>query len=377
VRLMGRAASHITLEVALQTHPNIVLLGEEIEANKMTLIDIVRYIADVVAARAAQDKNFGVVLVPEGAISYIPELRTLISEMNRLFADGVAPEGIPARLTPWSQAVLSYLPALIRQQLFLERESSGAVQLSQISTEKLLAELVGDELARRKVWLHPVHAAASWPATCCPRPPASGAVAPTPLRRRAPASAPRVALCVVRTLRLRHARVQSAGTFKGKYASISHFFGYQARSSLPSNFDCKYGTALGGTAAALIIGGYTGYMATVTHLNKPLSQWLPVGVPLSAMMTVPTPGTVLAQAYATTKSSAGDAAGHTGVRPVIESSPVDVHGATFQVRGDSRAAQGAVPACGVATSAVVTPHSLVRACERLARVCALGGQCRR
>ncbi len=157
VRLMGRAVSHISLEVALQTHPNVVMLGEDIEARKLTLTDIVREVADVVAARAAVGKNFGIVLVPEGAVSYIPEMRTLLAEMNQLFADGVDAATVPSRLTPWSQAVLNYLPPFIRQQLFLERESSGAVQLSQISTEKLLAELVGEELERRKVRTAPPH----------------------------------------------------------------------------------------------------------------------------------------------------------------------------------------------------------------------------
>ena len=235
VKLMGRSVSRIALEVALQTHPNAVVLGEDIEARKMTLIDLVRETADAVCARAAQGKNFGIVLCPEGVISYIPELRTLIGELNQLVADGVDVAAMPARLTPWSQALLQYLPALIRQQLFLERESSGAVQLSQISTERLLAELVGDELARRR----------------------------------------------------------AAGKYNGKYAAICSSFGYQARCSLPSNFDCAYAAALGATAAALVAGGHGGYMATCRNLAGATEAWEPVGVPLTSMMAVPAPGVAL------------------------------------------------------------------------------------
>jgi pyrophosphate--fructose-6-phosphate 1-phosphotransferase len=269
VKLMGRAVGRITLEVALQTHPNVTVLGEDIEARKLTLSDIVREVADAVTARAAAGKNYGIVLVPEGAIAYIPELRTLITEMNALFADGVDAAAVPAKLTPWSQALLAYLPALIRQQLFLERESSGAVQLSQINTERLLAELVGEELARRK----------------------------------------------------------AGGKYAGKYATICSSFGYQARCSLPSNFDCCYGASLGATAAALVAGGFTGCMATVRNLSAPVAAWEPAGVPMTSMMTVPVPGSPLAQA---SSSAAPQPAGTAGSRPAIPSAPVDVHGGAFQ-----------------------------------------------
>lgn len=274
IRLMGRHASRIALEVALQTHPNAVLLAEEIEARKLTLTDVVNELADLVAARSAAGKNFGLVVLPEGLVQSIPELRALIAEMNALFAEGVTQDAVPARLTPWSQAVLSYLPAFISSQLFLERESSGAIQLSQISTERLLAELVGDELGRRK----------------------------------------------------------ARGLFKGKYSSISHFFGYQARSSLPSIFDCSYGDSLGRTAAALALAGCNGYMATVRNLTAPVSEWKPLGVPLTAMMSVPAPGSVSAQAYAVLeKRSALGGEALRGVRPVIESALVSVHSGPFKL----------------------------------------------
>ena len=146
---MGRTTGHVTMEVALQTRPNITLLAEDIERRKLTLFDVIREVADVVAARAAAGKNFGVVLVPEGTVAAIPEMRSLIAEMTELLRGGAAADAIPGLLTPWSAAVLAFLPPVVRAQLFLERESSGAVQLSQVASETLLAELVGSELAQR------------------------------------------------------------------------------------------------------------------------------------------------------------------------------------------------------------------------------------
>lgn len=243
------------------------------------------------------------VLVPEGVLAAIPELRTLISEMNGLFREGlVAPDAIAARLTPWSAAVLSFLPPAIRAQLFLERESSGAIQLSQVSTEALLAHLVGSELTRRA----------------------------------------------------------AAGAYKGKFATVTASLGYQARSALPSNFDCALGATLGRTAAALVLGGFGGYMATARNLTAPPGEWEAAGVPLSAMMSSPRAGSVQAAAYASLPAPATAAAEHdgkhstasggagagasssssssssssaraapSGSRPVIESAPVDVHGPAF------------------------------------------------
>ena len=270
VKLMGRSVSRVALEVALQTHPNAVVLSEDIEQRKMTLNDIVRDLADTVTRRAAAGKNFGMVLIPEGVIGSIPELRTLISEMNSLFSEGVDAKEVVSKLTPWSQALLAYLPALIRQQLFLERESSGAVQLSQINTERLLAELVGDELSRRK----------------------------------------------------------AAGKYNGKYATICSAFGYQARCSLPSNFDASLGATLGATAASLIAGGFNGYMATVRNLAGPYESWEAIGVPLVSMLVVPAPGSSLAQAGAAAAAAAGTGSS-AGLRPVIPSAPVDVLGGAF------------------------------------------------
>jgi diphosphate--fructose-6-phosphate 1-phosphotransferase len=149
VKLMGRATGHITMEVALQTRPNVVILAEDIERRKLSLRDVISEIADAVAARAAAGKNFGVVLVPEGAVAAIPEVATLIAEMSKLLRGGAAADAIPGLLTPWSAAVLAFLPPVIRGQFFLERESSGSVQLTQIASETMLAELVGAELAAR------------------------------------------------------------------------------------------------------------------------------------------------------------------------------------------------------------------------------------
>jgi pyrophosphate--fructose-6-phosphate 1-phosphotransferase len=232
VRLMGRNMSHVTLEVGLQTKPDVVLLGEEISRRKMGLRDVVAEVADVVSARAVDGKNFGVVLVPEGLIAYIPELQALISEINEAMKDessGVSDaEGIAASLTPWSRAQLSFLPKQIQAQLMLEREVHGTVQLSQISSEEMLGQLVGDELARRK----------------------------------------------------------AAGKFTGSYGLQTAFFGYQSRSSLPSVFDCDYGYCLGLTAATLACRGCTGYTACVRGLAGDPSAWRPLGVPTTAMMEV-------------------------------------------------------------------------------------------
>lgn len=280
MRVMGRTGDHIAAEVALQTHPNFVVLGQDIEAQKLTLNDLIREIADVVAARAEQGKNYGVIVCPEGWVMAVPELRGLIAEMNILFREGADPEDVPSRLSPWAAAVLAYLPPLVHKQLLLERESSGSVQLSQISSEKLLVELVGAELARRK----------------------------------------------------------RDGRYKGKWAYLNHFFGYQARSAFPCNFDCSYGLALGATAAALILGGCNGYMATIRGLAAPVPEWQPCGVPLTAMMSVPAPGTPLAAAFspsdsgAATSSASSNGAGaaasahRSGARPVINSAPFDVRG---------------------------------------------------
>lgn len=286
---MGRSHGHIATEVALQTHVNAVLTSEIIEERKLTLADVIRELADTVAARAATGKNFGVFLVAEGVVTAIPELRTLVTEMNALFHVGVVePAAVTARLTPWSAAVLSYLPPLVRQQLFLERESSGSIQLSQVASERALADLVGDELARRA----------------------------------------------------------AAGAFKGKYATVTHFFGYQARSAMPSDFDCAYGLALGHCAAALTAHGCNGYLATIRGLAKPVAEWVPAGVPLTAMVSVPvsaggdfvsTGAAPAASRIGGAGAGAGAAAAtqtalvKVGARPVVASVGVDPRSAPAQL----------------------------------------------
>eukprot|EP00898_Chlorokybus_atmophyticus_P004365 jgi/Chlat1/492/Chrsp103S01092 len=226
IRLMGRGPSHIALECALETHPNIVLVSEEVEANQMTLNDVVQVLCHAIARRADHGKNFGMVLLPEGLVESIPEMRNLIAELNALLKEGVDPKEAPGRLTPWSRAVLSFLPAFFQEQLFGEREVDGTVLLSKIETERLLAELVDAEL---KNW-------------------------------------------------------KKNGSYKGSFSPICYFFGYQARSSLPTNFDCAYGQALGYTAGVLIGEGRGGYLAVVSNLKAPAQDWRAGGVPLAALL---------------------------------------------------------------------------------------------
>jgi pyrophosphate--fructose-6-phosphate 1-phosphotransferase len=260
-RVLGRERGHVALEVALQTRPNVVLLGEDVAERRMTLMDVVRELADGISQRAEAGKNFAVVLVPEGLVSYIPELRTLMAEINAAHGGGgPAPTraAVEAALSPWSAAVLAALPPAVAAQLFLERESSGETQLSQVSTEKLLLELVSKELARRRV---------------------------------------------------------AAPALKAKGANcMGFFFGYQARSALPSNFDCALGAALGHTAVHLLAAGRTGYLAAVRNLAAPPAEWAPVGVPLASLLTVPLPGITCAAA----------------ARPSVVATPVDVRGAAFR-----------------------------------------------
>jgi pyrophosphate--fructose-6-phosphate 1-phosphotransferase len=265
-RVLGRERGHVALEVALQTQPNVLLIGEDVEARRMTLSDVVSEIANVVSSRAAAGKNYGVIMIPEGLVSFIPELRTLIDEINRSFAAGTTDvTKATAELTPWSRAVLEYLPENVRKELFLERESSGAVQLSQISTERLLQELVNNEINKRR----------------------------------------------------------AAGQTKAKGNNLMGFFlGYQARSALPTNFDCALGATLGRTAALLVAGGKTGYLASVRGTNKPVAEWEPLGVPLVALLTVPVAGAPIAP-QATTGTSQG-------ARPAILPAHVNVRGNDFR-----------------------------------------------
>ena len=235
VKLMGRSASHITLECALKTHPNITIISEEVATKKQTLDQIVTYIADTVAARAKNGENFGVVLIPEGLIEFIPEMNTLISALNELLAkegDAFAKienkdekmAFITDRLDKSLAAVFSSLPQTIQLQLTNDRDPHGNVQVSLIETEKLLVELVKAKLKKRPE--------------------------------------------------------------KVKFSAQTHFFGYEGRCSVPSNFDADYCYSLGYNAAAIIGAGKTAYMSYISNLVAPAEQWVAGAVPLTAMMNV-------------------------------------------------------------------------------------------
>ncbi|MFP4466083.1 MAG: diphosphate--fructose-6-phosphate 1-phosphotransferase [Candidatus Goldiibacteriota bacterium] len=239
IRLMGRSASHITMEVGFKTQPNIVLIGEEVLAKKMTLDSVVKSIADVVVKRAKQKKDFGVVLVPEGLIEFIPEMKKLIAELNDLVADyekqlkkmsSVVDKKkfIYKKLTPKMSKLMESLPDGIESQLLLDRDPHGNVQVSQIETEKLLADMVDQKLSAMK----------------------------------------------------------KKGQYKGKFSKISHFFGYEGRCGAPSNFDANYTYALGYNAVLLVLNGMTGYMSSVRKLTRKPEQWECGGIPLTMMMNI-------------------------------------------------------------------------------------------
>ncbi|MCH5222353.1 MAG: diphosphate--fructose-6-phosphate 1-phosphotransferase [Muribaculaceae bacterium] len=238
IKLMGRSASHIALECALQTQPNICLISEEIEEKNMSLSDIVSYIADIVTARAAEGNNFGTVLIPEGLIEFIPEFKRLIAELNELLganADKVAgmdasalTQFIMSNLSAENVASLKGLPEGVARQLMLDRDPHGNVQVSLIETEKLLSGLVSAKLATS----------------------------------------------------------QKFKEVKGKFSALHHFFGYEGRCADPSNFDADYCYSLGFNASALINAGVTGYMSSIRNLVKPAVQWIPGGIPITMMMNI-------------------------------------------------------------------------------------------
>ena len=228
IKLMGRSASHIALECGLQTQPNICIVSEEVEAKKMTLGQIVNDIADTVAARAADGKNFGVVLIPEGLIEFIPEMKVLIAELNDLLAHESDVQKALQGLTPTSAAVYASLPEAIAKQLTLDRDPHGNVQVSLIETEKLLIEMVKTRLAAMK----------------------------------------------------------AEGKFVGKFSGLGHFFGYEGRCAAPSNFDADYCYSLGFNAAQLIASGKTGYMSLIRNTTAPASEWIAGGVPVTMMMNM-------------------------------------------------------------------------------------------
>ena len=238
IKLMGRSASHIALECALQTQPNICLISEEIEAKDLTLNDIVEQIASTVAYRASQGNNFGVVLIPEGLIEFIPAIGRLIQELNDLLAahgqdykdlDKAAQrEYILSHLSEANKATFETLPEGVARQLSLDRDPHGNVQVSLIETEKLISEMVGAKLDQ---WAR-------------------------------------------------------EGKYTGKFSALHHFFGYEGRCAAPSNFDADYCYALGASAAQLIANGKTGYMAIVKNTTASTEEWKAGGVPITMMMNM-------------------------------------------------------------------------------------------
>ena len=237
-KLKGRSASHIALECALQTQPNVCIISEEVETKNMSLDDIVTYIAQVVANRAAEGHNFGTVLIPEGLIEFIPAMKRLIAELNDFLAANANEfaaikrskqrEYIISKLTPENAAIYASLPEGVARQLSLDRDPHGNVQVSLIETEKLLSEMVGTKLTQWK----------------------------------------------------------EEGRFVGKFAAQHHFFGYEGRCAAPSNFDADYCYSLGYTASMLIANGKTGYMSSVRNTTAPAAEWIAGGVPITMMMNM-------------------------------------------------------------------------------------------
>ncbi len=237
---MGRSASHVALECALETQPNICLISEEVAAKKMSLSEIADQIADAVEKRAAKGMNFGVAVIPEGVVEFVPEFSALIAEINELLAGSKADEFnalaswaekyayIEKGLSKDAMAVFAILPQAIQQQLFLERDPHGNVQVSLIESEKLFSAMVKDKLEERR----------------------------------------------------------AAGTYNGKYSTLHHFFGYEGRCAFPSNFDADYCYSLGYNAFMLIQYGYNGYLSKVSNLSKPAEEWVAGGMPITKMMNI-------------------------------------------------------------------------------------------
>ena len=240
VKVMGRSASHVALECALQTQPNVCLISEEVAEKKMSLSQIADYIADSVEARAAKGMNFGVAIIPEGVVEFVPEFSALIAEINELLAGSKAEAFnalpnwkekyafIEKGLSKEAMAVFAILPEGIQQQLFLERDPHGNVQVSLIESEKLFSAIVKAKLEERK----------------------------------------------------------AAGTYKGKFNALHHFFGYEGRCAFPSNFDADYCYSLGYNAFMLIQYGYNGYLSKVSNLSKSADEWVAGGMPITKMMNI-------------------------------------------------------------------------------------------
>ena len=239
VRLMGRSASHIALECALETRPNACLIGEEVAEKNMTTQEIVNQLADIICDRANQGKNYGVFLVPEGLLEFIPEFTQLMESLSTIMGLAQEKGTLPAQVTPeWIKNQLSgdakqleafeFLPKIIQEQLCLERDPHGNIQVSRIETEKFLVVLLEEELARRK----------------------------------------------------------AAGNYSGKFNALTHFFGYEGRAVNPSNFDAKYCYALGQVAGILISQNKTGYLAVVNNVAKPTEQWEARGLPITSLFNM-------------------------------------------------------------------------------------------
>ncbi len=270
IRLMGRSASHIALECALQSQPNVCLISEEVEAKNMTLNDIVEQIVEVIVDRANAGLNFGTVLIPEGLIEFIPAMRVLIQELNDMLAnneeftslegDDAKREYVKSMLTPASCTLYRSLPKAIARQLSMDRDAHGNVQVSLIETEQLLIEMVAKRLAQLK----------------------------------------------------------AEGKYKGKFSALHHFFGYEGRCAIPSNFDADYCYSIGITATHLIAAGKTGYMALVRNLTKPAAQWEAAGCPITMMFNM--------------EKRNGK------MKPVIQKALVDLNGKPFEYFKAHRAA---------------------------------------
>ncbi|MDH8701750.1 pyrophosphate--fructose-6-phosphate 1-phosphotransferase [Dysgonomonadaceae bacterium PH5-43] len=238
IKLMGRSASHIALECALQVQPNVCIVSEEVEAKNLSLDDVVQYVADIVAKRAENGNNFGTVLIPEGLIEFIPAMKVLIAELNDYLAcyeeefkrikRSHRRAHIIDKLSPANSKIYASLPENVALQLTMDRDPHGNVQVSLIETEKLLAEMVGNRLAE----------------------------------------------------------MAKEGKFNGKFATQVHFFGYEGRCAAPSNYDADYCYSLGYTASTLIGAGKTGYMSSVRNTTAPAAEWIAGGVPITMMMNM-------------------------------------------------------------------------------------------
>ena len=240
IKLMGRSASHIALECALETQPNVCLISEEVEQKNMSLDDVVTYIAKIVADRAADGNNFGTVLIPEGLIEFIPAIGKLIKELNEVLTDPATGESrvfdskdeqvafVKGNIAPENLAILESLPKDVERQLCLDRDPHGNVQVSLIETEKLLSAMVATKL---EAW-------------------------------------------------------KAEGKYVGKFAPQHHFFGYEGRCAAPSNYDADYCYSLGFNASRLIANGKTGYMSVIKNTTAPAAEWIAGGVPITMMMNM-------------------------------------------------------------------------------------------